>query len=180
MSSIQLFILSNPILEKIFGILSTIWTIFGFLAYTVSILLLVLYVYASSEKRQLVNLKLEALKKREMLYLEQFRGGVSDSRLKGVDEYINSDNPRDWKLAIIEADVILDEALKSFGYQGVSVGERLKDTAPAKLLSINDAWQAHKIRNQIAHSDADFILTKKIAEDTIKQYRRVFTELGVF
>lgn len=180
MSPFELFLATSPVLQKIIGIVSVIWSIYVFLAYTFAILMLVLYVYASSEKSQLQNLKLEALKKREMLYNEQFRGEGKNSRLKGVEEYINSDNPRDWKLAIIEADVILDEALKKFGYQGVSVGERLKDTAPAKLMSINDAWQAHKVRNQIAHSDTDFILTRRVAEDTIKQYRRVFAELGVF
>jgi len=90
-----------------------------------------------------------------------------------------SDNPNDWKLAIIEADIILDEALKKAGFGGGSLGERLRSISPAQLPSLDDAWQAHKVRNQIAHGGADFILTKRLAEDTIKQYRRVFTDLGI-
>jgi hypothetical protein len=35
------------------------------------------------------------------------------------------------------------------------------------------------VRNKIAHAGADFILTQKIARETIMQYERVFKELGV-
>lgn len=179
-SSFKIFLASTPWLQSVFNVFNIIWSTYAFLAYIFSILMLVLYVYASSEKKQLQQLKADALKKRELIYDEYFRNGPKNNRLQGIEDYIVSDNPRDWKLAIIEADVVLDEALKKFGYQGVSLGERLRDIAPTKLLSLNDAWQAHKVRNQIAHGDADFILTKRLAEETIKQYKRVFAELGVF
>ena len=94
-------------------------------------------------------------------------------------EHSTSDNPTDWKLAIIEADIILDEILKEAGYGGASLGERLRSISPTQLESLDDAWQAHKVRNQIAHGGADFILTQRLAQDTIKQYRRVFYELGL-
>ena len=94
-------------------------------------------------------------------------------------DHIASYSPSDWKLAIIEADIILDEILKDAGYAGTSLGERLRSISPERLRSLDDAWQAHKVRNQIAHGGADFILTQRLAQDTIKQYRRVFHEMGV-
>jgi len=96
-----------------------------------------------------------------------------------MTNHIASDNPNDWKLAIIEADILLDQTLKAKGFVGISLGERLRSISPAQLQSLDDAWQAHKVRNQIAHAGADFVLTRRLAEETIKQYRRVFAELGI-
>ena len=91
----------------------------------------------------------------------------------------NSDSPNDWKLAIIEADIILDDVLKQQGYAGNSLGERLKSISPSQLESLQDAWEAHKVRNKIAHEGADFVLTKRLAQETITKYQRVFTEFGI-
>ena len=60
------------------------------------------------------------------------------------------------------------ERLLSMGVNVVVVGEA----------TLDDAWQAHKVRNQIAHAGADFVLTQKITRETIMMYKRVFEELG--
>jgi hypothetical protein len=143
------------------------------------IFLLCLYVYAATRKRQLDNLRLKSILERERIYDEQFRSGPKNDRLNDMTNHIDSDNPNDWKLAIIEADILLDQTLKAKGFVGISLGERLRSISPAQLQSLDDAWQAHKVRNQIAHAGADFVLTRRLAEETIKQYRRVFAELGI-
>ncbi|USN87564.1 MAG: hypothetical protein H6779_04090 [Candidatus Nomurabacteria bacterium] len=156
-----------------------LWNAFVIISYTLSIIMLLIYVYAATQYRQLSNLRLEMMHKRERLYDEQFRSGPRNSRLEDIDKHITSDNPNDWKLAIIEADIVLDDELKKVGYTGTSLGERLRSINTAQLNSLDDAWQAHKVRNQIAHGGADFVLTKHLAENTIKQYKRVFGELGI-
>ncbi len=166
-------------LDNILGVLNTVWLIYAILAYIFCIFLLVLYVYASTGKKQLEDLDHEARERREKIYEEHFKSGPKNNRIQDMFDHVSSDNPSDWKLAIIEADIILDEILKEAGYAGISLGERLKSISPTQLQSLDDAWQAHKVRNQIAHCGADFILTHKLAQDTIKQYRRVFHELGV-
>ncbi len=163
----------------ILGFLETLWSIYAILAYLVAGICLYLYVYASIRKGQLEALQEELIAKAEELYDEQYRTGRKNNRLGDVMTHIATDNPNDWKLAIIEADIILDDTLKRAGFVGASLGERLRSIGPAQLASLDDAWQAHKVRNQIAHGGADFVLTKRLAEDTIKQYRRVFDELGV-
>lgn len=165
--------------SQILGFLDSAWLIFTVLAYLVSILLLSIYVYASTRYKQLLELRQETVKERERIYDERFRTGQKNDRLSDVMTHIGSDNPNDWKLAIIEADIILDQALKSAGYGGGSLGERLKSISPNQLKSLDAAWNAHKVRNQIAHEGADFILTRRMAEETIKQYRMVFGELGI-
>ncbi len=163
----------------IFNFLGDVWSTFAILAYLVCIGMLIVYVYASTEDRQLHRLRVEILKQKERIYDERFRSGPKNSRFADIKKHIVSNNPNDWKLAIIEADIILDETLKKAGYAGTSLGERLRSISPAQLQSLDDAWQAHKVRNQIAHGGADFILTRRLAEGTIKQYQRVFTELDV-
>jgi hypothetical protein len=166
-------------LAGILAVLSWIWSVYTILAYLFAIILLFLYVYASTRKNLYVGLHTQMLRDAEHLYDEQFRGVARSTRLQDVLTHSSSDNPNDWKLAIIEADIILDDALKQKGYPGASLGERLKNVAPEQLNSLQDAWEAHKVRNRIAHDGADFVLTKRIAQETINRYQRVFSELGV-
>jgi len=46
------------------------------------------------------------------------------------------------------------------------------------LNSIQDAWEAHKVRNKIAHEANRYEISKGKAEQTIKLYEKVFKELG--
>lgn len=170
---------SIPSSDGILGFLNTVWLSYAIFAYLISIFMLILYVYASTGKKELEALNEETIARKERLYEEQFKTGPKNNRIQDMFDHVSSDSPSDWKLAIIEADIILDEILKEKGYGGVSLGERLKSISPSQLQSLDDAWQAHKVRNQVAHGGADFILTHKLAQDTIKQYRRVFHEFGV-
>lgn len=166
-------------LGGIFAFLSTLWSIFTILAYLISAVLIGLYVYASVHKKLYEDLQEQGLRDAERLFNEQYRGAAKSSRLSDVFTHTDSDNPNDWKLAIIEADIILDDILKQRGYAGNSLGERLKSVSPQQLSTLNDAWEAHKIRNRIAHDGADFVLTHRLAHETIARYQRVFAEFGV-
>jgi hypothetical protein len=166
-------------LDSLTGFFGSLWSFYAILAYIASALFVYLYIYASIHKAQLKAGQDQLIKDAERIYDEQFRGGPRNDRLHDVYEHIASENPNDWKLAIIEADIILDEALKRAGYVNGSLGERLRELSPAQLHSIEDAWQAHKVRNEIAHAGADFVLTKRIADDTIRRYRLTLEELGV-
>jgi len=167
-------------LGGIFSILAILWAIIVVLGYLIAILFLVLYVYASIRKTLYEELNTQSLRDAENLYDQHFRGVTSKSdRLSDVLLHSTSSNPNDWKLAIIEADIILDDTLKQKGYAGNSLGERLKSISPTQLASLQDAWDAHKVRNRIAHEGSDFILTQRIAQETVTKYQRVFTEFGI-
>lgn len=56
------------------------------------------------------------------------------------------------RLAVIEADKLLDHALKHRGVKGQTMGDRLKN-ARNLLGDANAVWSAHKLRNTIAHED---------------------------
>lgn len=95
-----------------------------------------------------------------------------------IIDHIDSDNESQWKLALIDADKILENLLRENGYGGEGVGDGLK-TAELQggIKSLQDAWEAHKIRNRIAH-EAGFVLTKREARRAVELYKKVFEELG--
>lgn len=101
---------------------------------------------------------------------------VVNRRWDNIRTLINSHNLNDWKQAILEADIILDEMLEKMGYQGSSVGEKLKQIEPSDFLTLNEAWEAHKFRNKIAHEGLNYRMSKDEAERVIDLYEKVFKE----
>ncbi|OHA18048.1 MAG: hypothetical protein A2836_03610 [Candidatus Taylorbacteria bacterium RIFCSPHIGHO2_01_FULL_45_63] len=99
-----------------------------------------------------------------------------DPRWERIINHLNSENPNDWRLAILEADIILDGMLQSMGYHGDTIGERLKSVEESDFTAINLAWEAHKVRNLIAHQGSDYLITQREAKRVISLYRQVFEE----
>lgn len=89
---------------------------------------------------------------------------------------LESNNPGDWKLAILEADIVLGEMLEKMGYRGDSIGEKLKNIEKSDFNTLDIAWQAHKVRNNIAHKGSEFNISKDEAIKTIELYEKVFKE----
>lgn len=104
---------------------------------------------------------------------------LRNERWEKILQHANSDNPSDWRLAIIEADILLDEVVARMGYQGETLGERLKTVVRGDMETLDNAWEAHKVRNQIAHTGSDFILTQREARRVIDLYASVFNEFKV-
>lgn len=90
--------------------------------------------------------------------------------------HLESENPSDWRLAILEADIMLDEMVAGMALLGDNLGERLRNVERSDFLTIDRAWEAHKVRNQIAHEGADFLLSEREAKRVLALYRDVFNE----
>jgi len=93
-----------------------------------------------------------------------------------IVKHIESEHPNDWKVAILEADILLDEMLDVIGYRGDTMSDKLKQVERSDFLTIDKAWEAHKIRNQIAHEGAEFLITEREARRVIRLYQDVFEE----
>ena len=83
----------------------------------------------------------------------------------------------DYKHAILEADKLLDYALKQMGYKG-SLGSKLKK-APGLFRNINDVWAAHKVRNNIAHK-INYKVNEKTYKATMLKFKQAFKDLKIF
>lgn len=99
-----------------------------------------------------------------------------NERWDKVVAHVSSENPNDWRLAIIEADIMLDEMVTRMGFMGNTLGDKLKQATRGDFRSLDNAWEAHRVRNQIAHEGSDFILTQREAKRVIGLYESVFEE----
>ncbi len=103
---------------------------------------------------------------------DQFR----NTRWEHILELMKSKSQNDWRQAIIEADIILDEMLRRMSYDGLSIGDMLKKVDPADFATLQKAWEAHKFRNEIAHTGSEFKLSKSEADRVINLFKSVFDE----
>lgn len=85
--------------------------------------------------------------------------------------------PEGMVLAVIDADKLLDEALRRKGFKGKTTGERL--VAAQRSISDNDAvWYAHKLRNRLVH-EPNVRLKKSEAQSALAGFRQGLKDLGV-
>lgn len=96
-------------------------------------------------------------------------------RWDSILQSMTSDHPNDWRIAILEADIILNEILTKSGYTGDTVADKLKQVEISDFQTLENAWEAHKVRNKIVH-DKDFLLSKREAKRIMSLYQSVFEE----
>lgn len=101
---------------------------------------------------------------------------VKNPRWERIITHMESESPGEWRVAVLEADILLEELLEVIGYHGETIGERLKQVEKSDFTTLDQAWEAHKIRNQIAHEGSDYHLTAREAQRVIELYRKVFEE----
>lgn len=99
-----------------------------------------------------------------------------DERWDQVLKHVNSDSPNDWRQAIIEADTILEDIVFRSGYPGETLGEKMRGIEKSDFNTLDEAWEAHKVRNRIAHDGSRFELSKREALRIIDLYKKVFEE----
>ncbi|MEA3329841.1 MAG: hypothetical protein U9Q06_03800, partial [Nanoarchaeota archaeon] len=98
-------------------------------------------------------------------------------RWNDIVELLNRKEETSWKLAVMEADKLLDHVLKSMAIPGLNLGERLR-FIQHKYPKIRNVWNAHKVRNRLVH-EANFHLTRTQAIAAIKDFKRALELLSV-
>lgn len=169
----------DDFLVTLLNFLDTLWTWWSVLAFILSFLFIIGIIYAYLRINEYSELYTKKFEQEHIKWLTEHNGNGTDTRWKAVLGHVSSDRPNDWRLAVIEADIMLGEALQEKGYAGTSIGEQLKSISPSQLTTVQDAWDAHLVRNKIAHEGADFVLTQAMAKASIVKYERVFRELDV-
>ena len=134
-----------------------------------------LAVYFIVQFQKLVGIKVE--KARALLKsAESASGGAVPSKWEEVMRHIGSEREAEWKFAIIEADKLVNDILKTAGYPGDTMGDRLMSIEKGHLLSLEGLWEAHRVRNKIAH-DTNLFLRYSEARRAIELYKIALKEL---
>jgi|JI8StandDraft_1071087.scaffolds.fasta_scaffold11965_6 hypothetical protein len=152
-----------------FTILYALWYVFMVLSIVASIIFIILYVknmmaYALIEK--------EMRKRFETKSFKELDTQSDKNRYLHVVSLLESVKPSDWRQALIECDIMLDEILVEQACMGKTLDERLASAVSKKVESIDEAVLAHAVRKQL--SDEAFVLTDALALQTFKQYEKVF------
>ncbi|MCK4354944.1 hypothetical protein KAW43_01160 [Candidatus Parcubacteria bacterium] len=91
---------------------------------------------------------------------------------------IDTGRETEYKLAVIEADSLLDEMLKKSGYSGKTFEEKVKNLSPMIFKDKEQLLKAHKNRNYII-ADPDFKLEAEQTKKILETYRSVLISLGL-
>lgn len=95
-----------------------------------------------------------------------------------IERRMASRQEAEYKMAVIEADKLIDKVLFLMGYKGDTLGDKLKLMNRGQLESLDNVWVAHKLRNRIVHNPDEEISLDE-AEDAIEKFKKALEELEV-
>ena len=151
------------------------WNIVKLILMVVSVLFGVLFVIVVVKINRLVGTKINLLKE---ILPPQPATSASNARWDEIEKHINSTREAEWKFAVIEADKLVDELLKGAGFQGDTMGDRLMNIQPGQLITLQNLWEAHKIRNRLVH-DTNYFLRYTEAKRAVGLYEKTLRELQI-
>ena len=102
--------------------------------------------------------------------------GPLRERWNEVLGHLDAAQEAQWKVAVMEADKLVDDAMARTGFAGETFGDRLTNIEPGMLVSLGGLWWAHKIRNRVAH-EMDYFLRYTDARQAIGYYQQALEEL---
>lgn len=147
-------------------------------AIIVSLFMFYVIVYSHIRIKQLEEKEkeeFEAMKAKDLVNQPGQDAAMAEQWQK-VLAHINSNNPSEWRLAILEADIMLDKLLDKLGYQGDTMAEKFRGVAKGDFLTLRLAQEAHGVRNRIAHDGSSYQLNEREAKAVIEKYKAVFSE----
>ncbi|HET8884339.1 MAG TPA: hypothetical protein VFM68_02615 [Candidatus Saccharimonadales bacterium] len=103
---------------------------------------------------------------------------VNKFRLKwlAIEKQLKKEEPSSYLLAVLNADKLLDQALRDRRIKGETMGERMK-TAKNMWSNANVVWSAHKLRNQIAH-ETDPQVSYDDARRALAGFKQALKDVG--
>lgn len=91
---------------------------------------------------------------------------------------LNTGLESEYKLAIIEANSLMDDVLQKMGYKGDSLGEKLKNVPSLVIPNIKEIAQAHRVYSNIVH-DPDYRLSLEETRENLAVYEKTFQDLQI-
>lgn len=106
------------------------------------------------------------------------RDALMQERWRAVLAKAASGSADAFRIAVIDADKLADDALRQLGLEGEHMADRLEKIAPAELRSLERLWRAHRIRNDLVHTPG-FELSREAAARTLEDYEAFLKEVQV-
>lgn len=93
----------------------------------------------------------------------------------GIKLKLETGDTNQYKLAVIEADKIVDKIIGSMGLKGSDMIQRLENLKPKQIENAEDLKDAHRTRNQIIH-DPSFQIDKEKTLEILGKYEKFLVE----
>ncbi len=157
------------------------WSIAGIVSALLSITLLSIIIFCIIRMIEIQVYDKEEIEHEihSALLKQKERDRSSNPRWEYVQTLVESPNESDWRVAIMEADSLLEESLQEKGISGNTVSELLEGAKESGYGSIQDAWDGHLIRNKIAHDGSDYPVSQVECRRVVKMYQNFFEELKI-
>lgn len=95
-----------------------------------------------------------------------------------IKAHLNDGNPANARLAVIEADKLIDYILKESGFRGEHMADRMEKLSSHGLQTFEKLWRAHKVRNEIVHS-VGFEISESDIRQAIDDYESFLKEVRI-
>ena len=93
-----------------------------------------------------------------------------------IEHQLKADDPNSYQICVLNADKLLDQALRDLGIKGKTMGERLKNSV-SMYSDRNGIWTAHKRINVIAH-EAGAVVSYQQSKQALVNFRQALKDLG--
>ncbi len=97
-------------------------------------------------------------------------------RWLSIEQQLNQNESSSFSLCVLNADKLLDQAMRERGVKGETMGERMKASKDV-WSNANAVWGAHKLRNQIAH-DTDVRVSYDDARKALAGFKQALRDMG--
>lgn len=106
------------------------------------------------------------------------RTSVFRERWGKILKKISASTPYSLPLAVIEADALVDDALRHLGLLGEHMADRLSRLSPDDVKTLDRVWRAHRIRNDVVHTPG-FYLSPGDGKQALADYEAFLKELEI-
>ncbi|MBU2220137.1 hypothetical protein KJ665_03270 [Patescibacteria group bacterium] len=114
---------------------------------------------------------------KERVFAAEFAyGKAAGQRWDEIKARLQKGDEANLKLAVIEADNLMDDILKRMGLPGANMEERLRQIERQEIKSVEKIWATRKTRNQIVH-EPNFHLAQEEAEAAVANIEEALKEL---
>jgi hypothetical protein len=95
-----------------------------------------------------------------------------------IEKRLGSDQSSQYKLAILEADAMVNEVLDQIGYEGNNIIKKLESVTEKQISNVESIRSAHRVRNEIINN-RNFFIDRKNSLETIKIYKIFLSDFEI-
>ncbi|MEK7510127.1 MAG: hypothetical protein AAB567_01035 [Patescibacteria group bacterium] len=103
---------------------------------------------------------------------------IGKKRWREIVRRVETGNETQYKLAVMEANTLLDDALKKLNIRGETLDDRLGNLSPMMVPNLADLQEVQRIRNNIVY-DPSYRLSLLEAKKLLERYEIAFRALDL-